>query len=108
MAARYPLLAGAILAALLTAHARAQPSAGNTIGLTDAQKADILGNNTEDIVADARAGLPSAGAARGIHGEIGAEIGTHGSRGVFGAAAIPLGDNASATVMFEDRHYGRR
>jgi hypothetical protein len=92
-------------------HAQATPSA--TIGLSDTQKADILSHNTEQSVDGARAGLsdgklPGAGIARGIHGEIGAEIGSHGERGMFGAAAIPLGDHAGATVMFEDEHYGRR
>jgi hypothetical protein len=96
------------LAAVLLASQGHAQAPGNTIGLSDAQKADILSHNTEDTVADARAGLPTSGKARAIHGEIGAEIGTHGERGMFGAAAIPLGENASATVMFEDERYGRR
>ncbi len=99
-------LAGALLAAPLAS--QAQPPAGNTIALSDSQKADILSHDTEATVAAARAGLPTSGKARAIHGEIGAGIGTHGERGVFGAAAIPLGDSATATVMFEDEHYGHR
>ncbi|HEY0316399.1 MAG TPA: hypothetical protein VGC28_09040 [Sphingomonas sp.] len=99
---------------LASGQARAQATPGNTIGLTDAQKADILSHDTEASVADAqsgldaRSGLPGSGHARAIHGEIGAEIGTHGERGMFGAAAIPLGDNGSASVMFESDRYGRR
>ena len=46
---------------------------------------------------------------RGIHGEVGAYIGTGGTRGAYGAAAVPLGDNASAAFFFQsDRTNLRR
>ena len=47
---------------------------------------------------------------RGIHGEVGAMIGSNGTRGVYGAADIPLGDKAGVSVSFEASHfgYGRR
>jgi hypothetical protein len=35
-------------------------------------------------------------------------IGTHGTRGAYGTAAIPLGDNAGAVVSFESSRYGVR
>lgn len=111
MAMRYlPLGCVLLLAAIQLS---AQPAPDTTIGLTDAQKADILSRDTGSSVARARTGLagsalPGNGARPAIHGEIGAEIGTHGERGVFGAAAIPLGDHAGATVMFESSRYGDR
>ncbi len=39
---------------------------------------------------------------RGVHGEIGAFVGSGGARGVFGTAAVPLGDRGFATLSFED------
>jgi hypothetical protein len=43
-----------------------------------------------------------------IHGTVGAVIGTGGTRGIFGAAAIPLGDKANASVAFESSRSSRR
>ena len=60
MAVPYPFRVAALLA-VLAPPAHAQAPAGNTIGLTDAQKADILAHDTEDSVADARTGLPGSG-----------------------------------------------
>ena len=45
---------------------------------------------------------------RRIHGEVGMMIGTGGARGMFGTAAIPLGDNAGAIVSFSTERYGDR
>jgi len=44
---------------------------------------------------------------RQIHGEIGAMIGTGGTRGIFGTAAVPLGDSGMAVFSFENSRYGR-
>ncbi len=33
-------------------------------------------------------------------------IGSNGTRGIYGAAEIPLGDNAAAAVAFESSRYG--
>lgn len=83
-----------------TLHAQAAP--GTTLSLSDADKADLLSHNTEASVDAARAGLGDApSGARKIHGEIGAVIGSNGTRGTFGTAAIPLGANAGAIVSFE-------
>jgi hypothetical protein len=37
-----------------------------------------------------------------------AMIGSHGTRGVFAAADIPLGDHAEARVSYENTRYGFR
>jgi hypothetical protein len=41
-----------------------------------------------------------------IHGVIGAEIGTGGTRGIFGSALVPLGDRGAAAFSFEDSQTG--
>lgn len=87
----------------------ATPSATDTIRLTDEQRRAILDSNTPESAAAARGELTGAGSAgRGIHGEIGAMIGSNGTRGIYGAAEIPLGDKGSATVSFENSRYGYR
>jgi len=89
----------------------ATPSSTDTIRLTDEQRADIIENNTEERAAAARGELPSAkGIGRGIHGEVGVMVGSNGSHGIYGAAEVPLGDNAAAAVSFESStyNYGRR
>lgn len=80
-----------------------------TLSLTDEQKIALLNGNTEDSVDAARAGLGSTGhTGRDIHGEVGAVIGSHGTRGAYGVAAIPLGNDAGAVVSFESSHFGNR
>jgi hypothetical protein len=80
-----------------------------TVRLTDEQRMAILDNNTEERAAAARGELPgSERAGRGIHGEVGVMIGSNGTRGAYGTADIPLGDNAGATVSFETSRYGYR
>lgn len=87
----------------------AQPATTDTIRLTDEQRAKILDSNTVESAAAARGELPGSGlAGRGIHGEVGAMIGSHGSYSVYGTADIPLGDNAGATVSFETSRFGYR
>jgi hypothetical protein len=81
----------------------------DTIRLTDAQRDTILNNNTEEKAAAARGELTgSARAGLGIHGEFGVMIGSYGTRSVYGAAEIPLGDSAAATVSFESSRFGYR
>lgn len=81
--------------------------ADDTIRLTDEQRMAILDHNTVESAAAARGELPeSRSFARGIHGEVGIMIGSHGTRGVYGTADIPLGENAGATVSFESSRYG--
>ena len=80
---------------------------GDTIRLTDAQRMEILDHNTVESAAAARGELPaSESTGRGIHGEVGVMIGSHGTRGAYGTADIPLGDHASATVSVESSRFG--
>lgn len=77
--------------------------------LTDEERLKILDGNTIESAALARGEAPeSEVATRGIHGEVGAAIGTGGMRSLYGTAAIPLGDNAGAVVSFESSRYGYR
>ncbi|MBA2936094.1 hypothetical protein HZF05_18585 [Sphingomonas sp. CGMCC 1.13654] len=91
---------------LLPAAALSAQAAPDTLRLSDAQKQELLAHNTESSVDAARAGLGNGAPGRQIHGEIGAMFGTHGTRGIYGTAAVPIGDNASAAVSFEDSRYG--
>ena len=43
-----------------------------------------------------------------IHGEVGMMVGTGGMRGVYGTAAMPIGDNGFAAFSYENVRYGRR
>jgi len=79
----------------------------DTIRLSDRERDAILDSNTVESAAAARGELgESGGAGRGIHGEVGAMIGSNGTRGAYGVAAIPLGDNAGAVVSFESSQFG--
>ncbi|SDA15729.1 hypothetical protein SAMN03159340_00741 [Sphingomonas sp. NFR15] len=81
------------------------PPPGDTIRLSDAERDAILDSNTVESAAAARGEARDAGGP-GIHGEIGAMIGSNGTRGAYGVAAIPLGDNAGAVVSFESSRFG--
>lgn len=77
------------------------------IRLTPEQQAKALDSANETSADAALARASGGGSDRLIHGEIGAMIGTGGARGVFGTAAIPLGDNGGAIISFEQSRYGR-
>ena len=86
----------------------ADTAPGEVIRLTPEQRQALSDQATEASASAARAGLSGSGSSRNtIHGEIGAMIGTNGARGVFGTAAIPLGENAGAVISFENSRYGR-
>ncbi|MFT3976400.1 MAG: hypothetical protein QM688_04710 [Sphingomonas bacterium] len=92
-----------------SAPAAPPPATGDTIRLTDEQRDLILSGITEDSAAAARGELTGAERAeRRIHGEVGVMIGSNGTRGAYGTAAIPLGDNAGAVVSFESTRFGYR
>ncbi|AHE57472.1 hypothetical protein NX02_29545 [Sphingomonas sanxanigenens DSM 19645 = NX02] len=75
--------------------------------LTDAQREAILNASTEASAAAARGErTASERPDRRIHGEMGFMVGSHGTRGVYGTADIPLGENAGATVSFESSRFG--
>jgi hypothetical protein len=81
--------------------------ANDTIRLTDEQRLEIQNNNTVEKAAAARGELSeSESPGRGIHGEVGVMIGSHGTHGAYGTADIPLGDNARATVSVESSSFG--
>lgn len=83
------------------------PATDDTIRLTDEERNEILFSNTSERAAQVRGeqvDMPNGG--RGIHGEVGVMIGTGGSRGAYGVAEIPLGDNAGAVVSFESSRFG--
>jgi len=83
------------------------PADSNVLRLSDEQRDEIFAENTEDRAAAARGELTSGERAeRHIHGEIGAMIGSNGTRGAYGMADIPLGDNAQATVAVESSRFG--
>ncbi|WP_332704783.1 hypothetical protein [Sphingomonas sp. PB4P5] len=71
------------------------------VRLSDEERNDILDSNTPERAATAR------GERRAIHGEVGAMIGSHGARGAYGVAEVPLGDNAGVVVSFESSRIGR-
>jgi hypothetical protein len=89
---------------------QAAPSAtDDTVRLSDEQRRTILDSNTMESAAAARGELTGADRAdRRIHGEVGVMIGTNGTRGIYGVAEIPLGNNASAVVSYENSRYGYR
>ncbi|WP_010185955.1 hypothetical protein [Sphingomonas sp. PAMC 26605] len=111
------LITAGVALAPLAAAAQATPAAPSaqpapaadtdTIRLTDEQRLAILDHNTPESVAAARGEMPEAERKTlGIHGEVGAAIGTNGLRSLYGVAQVPLGDNAAATVAFESSQYG--
>jgi hypothetical protein len=84
-------------------------TSGDTIRLTDEQRAKILDSNTVESAAAARGELTGSELRdRGVHGEVGVMVGTNGLRAAYGTAEIPLGDNGQAMVAFETSHFGRR
>jgi hypothetical protein len=100
---RIPLPVPAITAAILfaAAPAWAEPvpvlrSATDTVRLSDEDRLAAL-----DTAATRTANeLPINGLDRKVHGEVGMEIGSNGTRALYGSALVPLGDNASAQVSF--------
>ena len=81
----------------------------DTIRLTDEQRRAILDHATPESAAAARGEMPEAERKTlGIHGEVGAMVGSNGLRSLYGVAQIPLGDSAAATVAFESSRFGYR
>jgi hypothetical protein len=104
---RFACLASLVLLPATALSAQSAPAGDpNVLSLSDAQKQELLAHNTESSVDAARAGLGSGAPGKQIHGEIGAMIGSHGTRGIYGTAAVPLGDHAGAVISFEDSRYG--
>ena len=107
--ARHPITIRAFMLAIaaLSPTVLAAQSLPHALSLSDDEKAALLAQNTETSVATARSGLGNGmSGGRQVHGVLGAMIGSNGTRGAFGTAAIPLGDSAGATVSFESSRYG--
>nr|WP_295669414.1 hypothetical protein [Sphingomonas sp.] len=85
------------------------PEPSDTIRLTDEQRMRILDSNTEVSAAAARGEMTGSDReALRIHGEVGVSVGSNGSHSIYGVAAIPLGEHAQATVMFESSRFNYR
>jgi hypothetical protein len=107
-------LAAAFACAPVAVFAQAAPvpeaaPSTDTIRLTDEQRRAILDHATPESAAAARGEMPEAERKTlGIHGEVGAMVGSNGLRSLYGVAQIPLGDSAAATVAFESSRFGYR
>jgi len=105
------LVAGSGASAAALAQSAAEPAAPAaepvTMRLSDAERDAILDANTEASAAAAR-GEPVEAEEQGrrIHGEVGVMLGTNGTRGVYGVADVPLGENGGATIAFESSRIG--
>jgi hypothetical protein len=75
---------------------------GQTYSLSAQQKEDILAHGSESRVDDSLLWARSGGDGK-IHGEIGMEVGTRNTRGIYGDAVIPLGKGATVALSFD--HY---
>lgn len=85
-----------------------EPASGQVYSLTPEQKEEALASATPRRAAPTVETLDENGNDRRIHGEVGAMIGTGGARGMYGTAAIPLGENGGAIVSFEHSQFGDR
>lgn len=94
-------------AGLMAPGVAAQPSNAEVRRLSPEQKESILrgsdGSATDAFLSAARGG----GASSQIHGEVGAMVGSGGSRGIFGTTHVPLGERGSATFFIEKSEYGQ-
>lgn len=84
------------------------PTSGQVYSLTPEQKEQALASATPRPAVPTVETLDETGNDRRIHGEVGAMIGTGGARGMYGTAAIPLGENGGAIVSFEHSQFGNR
>jgi hypothetical protein len=103
-----PLLALAALVPGAAASAQTPEAPGDASQvrrLSPEQKEQILAENERRRAEAAELDTALGGSITrpsGIHGEIGAEIGTGGTRGIFGSALVPLGDRGAAAFSFEN------
>lgn len=83
------------LAALAGAPALAADTVADTVALSPAERAAVL-----DAAAARTDTSPGDGRSRAIHGEMGVEIGSRGTRALYGTAVVPLGQTGGATISF--------
>lgn len=77
--------------------------------LSAEQKQQILAHNDEtaaDRALNSALGGGTGGLLGQVHGEVGVMFGSGGAAGVFGTAQVPLGENGSAIISFEDLRSG--
>ena len=83
------------------------PSSSDTIRLTDEERQAILDKNTVESAEATRGEMTGPDRAKlEVHGEVSAFVGSNGSRGIAGTAAVPLGEHAGAVVSFESSRFG--
>lgn len=107
---RLPVRHGLLLAAALligsVAHAEE-----TVIALSPAEKAKLLDAAAERSTSRPATGdLPVNGLGGGVgqvHGEVGMFVGTGGSRGIYGTAVAPVGQNGQVAIAFENSRFGR-
>jgi len=102
---------------LVAAAGLVSPASAETVTLADAlardpdfakaqaQKVDggqALGDLSDSSLYEE---TPLSAPRRQIHGEMGMMVGTGGARGIYGAADVPLGENADAQLMFSSERY---
>lgn len=100
------IAAAILVASAVPCYAEAVPAdqlTPDTIRLSPAQREAALEYGATRSANE----LPINGLDRKIHGEVGMEIGSNGSRAMFGTATVPLGDTGSATVSFLNANGGR-
>lgn len=100
------IVAAVALSSIPALATAADDAPGEVIRLTPEQKEEALASGGAAGPPAGLSGQRGTGAGQ-IHGEIGAMIGTGGTRGVYGTAAVPLGENAGAILSFEKSRYGR-
>lgn len=92
------LLAGPALAQMQTAPAPGAATQADVVRLSPQEREAAIEQGAARAARDAElAGAPD----RKIHGELGVEIGTGGTRAAYGSAIVPLGDTGMAAVAFE-------
>lgn len=89
-------MVGLLTVAAAATLASAQPPADDIVRLSPAERAAAL----EAGAAHDPAEPPINGLPRGIHGEVGAAIGSGGEHAEYGAVRVPLGEDGAADLSF--------
>lgn len=82
-----------LMFALIGAPATQAADLPPVVALSPAERAAILDGTHDDS-------LPLNGNPRQIHGEVGMEIGSRGTRALYGTTVVPLGQTGSASFSF--------
>lgn len=100
---RHGLLLAAVLFAGSVAHAEE-----TVVSLSPAEKEKVL-NAAAARSRPMTGELPVSGLGGigPVHGEVGMFVGTGGSRGIYGRAVAPVGENGQVAIAFENSRFGR-